>query len=226
MGSSCAKCTAAGTAYFGRIARHLAMTSSADTSEPRRTTANTSMRSPANSRTSGGGSAVAAPIARAVWLTLTTDGRRVLADDLPDFLGSHPAFRAQARALDERRQTVSAGDVLAGTEAVLAEWNAGLPRRVQSQLARAEVRGAWPMLIAAARASGTPDGWFGLHDVAGESADADMVSIRRTLDGFTGEIDLFDREDGIDGREPRYRFRTQGLAQLLGLSAALARAGR
>ena len=134
--------------------------------------------------------------------------------------------RAAARALDERRQTVSAGDVLAGTEAVLAEWNAGLPRRVQSQLARAEVRGAWPMLIAAARASGTPDGWFGLHDVAGESADADMVSIRRTLDGFTGEIDLFDREDGIDGREPRYRFRTQGLAQLLGLSAALARAGR
>lgn len=30
-----------------------------------------------------------------------TDGRRVLADDLPDFLGSHPAFRAQARALED-----------------------------------------------------------------------------------------------------------------------------
>ncbi|PXW53309.1 nonribosomal peptide synthetase MxaA [Methylobacterium sp. B4] len=30
-----------------------------------------------------------------------TDGRRVLADDLPDFLGRHPAFRAQARALQD-----------------------------------------------------------------------------------------------------------------------------
>ena len=30
-----------------------------------------------------------------------TDGRRVLADDLPDFLGRHPAFRAQARALED-----------------------------------------------------------------------------------------------------------------------------
>ena len=134
--------------------------------------------------------------------------------------------RAAGRTLDERRDQVSGPDVIAGTEAVLAEWNAGLPRRVQSQLARPEVRGAWPMLIAAARASGTPDGWFGLHDVAAEANGADTSTIRRTLDGFTGEIDLFDREDGLDGREPRYRFRTQGLAQLLGLSAALARAGR
>jgi hypothetical protein len=82
------------------------------------------------------------------------------------------------------------------------------------------------MLIAAARASGTPDGWFGLHDVSAESGGDDTSAIARTLDGFTGEIDLFDREEGLDGREPRYRFRTQGLAQLLGLSAALARAGR
>ena len=134
--------------------------------------------------------------------------------------------RAAGRTLDDRRDQVSAADVIAGTEAVLAEWNAGLPRRVQSQLARPEVRGAWPMLIAAARASGTPDGWFGLHDVSAEAGGADTSVIGRTLDGFTGEIDLFDREDGIDGREPRYRFRTQGLAQLLGLSAALARAGR
>jgi hypothetical protein len=134
--------------------------------------------------------------------------------------------RAAGRALDERRTQVAEADVLAGTEAVLAEWNSGLPRRVQSQLLRPEVRSAWPLLIAAARASGTPDGWFGLHDVTLESGAADLRSIGRTLDGFIGEIDLFDREQPEGDREARYRFRTQGLAQLLGLSAALARAGR
>jgi hypothetical protein len=138
--------------------------------------------------------------------------------------------RAAGRALDERRDLVGDGDVIAGTEAVLAEWNAGLPRRVQSQLQHPEIRAAWPLLIAAARASGTPDGWFGVHDVSLESgiagSTADLPKVGRTLDGFTGALDLFDREDGVGGREPRYRFRTQGVAQLLGLSAALARAGR
>lgn len=134
--------------------------------------------------------------------------------------------RAAGRALDDRRQTVGDADVIAGTEAVLAEWNAGLPRRVQSQLQRTEVRSAWPVLIAAARASGTPDGWFGVHDVALEASGFDATAVKKTLDGFIGEIDLFDCEAGVDGRDSRYRFRTQGVAQLLGLSAALARAGR
>jgi hypothetical protein len=134
--------------------------------------------------------------------------------------------RAAGRAIDERRQAVGEGDVIEGTKAVLAEWNAGLPRRVQAQLQRPEVRSAWNVLIAAARASGTPDGWFGVHDVALEGGLADQAQVARTLDGFTGEIDLFDRQAGDAGREDRYRFRTQGVAQLLGLSAALARAGR
>ena len=134
--------------------------------------------------------------------------------------------RAAGRALDDRRQTVSEADVIAGTEAVLAEWNAGLPRRVQSQLQRPEVRAAWGVLIAAARASGTPDGWFGVHDVNFEAAAAEPPQVEKVLSNFSGEIDLFDRETGNDGREARYRFRTQGVAQLLGLSAALARAGR
>jgi hypothetical protein len=134
--------------------------------------------------------------------------------------------RAAGRALDDGRELVGEADVIAGTEAVLAEWNAGLPRRVQVQLLRPEVRQAWPLLIAAARASGTPDGWFGVHDVSLETGATDLGQVARTLDGFTGAIDLFDREDGTGGREPRYRFRTQGVAQLLGLSAALARAGR
>lgn len=134
--------------------------------------------------------------------------------------------RAAGRALDERRTRVAEPDVIAGTEAVLAEWNSGLPRRVQAQLLRPEVRSAWPLLIASARASGTPDGWFGLHDVLLEAGAGDPRSIAPTLDGFIGEIDLFDREQPAGDREARYRFRTQGLAQLLGLSAALARAGR
>ncbi len=134
--------------------------------------------------------------------------------------------RAAGRALDDRRTVVSETDVIAGTEAVLAEWNSGLPRRVQSQLLRPEVRRAWPLLIAAARASGTPDGWFGVHDVHLEAGGSDPAGVARTLDSFIGEIDLFDREQPAGDREPRYRFRTQGLAQLLGLSAALARAGR
>ncbi len=134
--------------------------------------------------------------------------------------------RAAGRALDDRRQAVGDADVIGGTEAVLAEWNSGLPRRVQSLLQRAEVRNAWPVLIAAARASGTPDGWFSVHDVALEASGFEPATVGKTLDGFIGEIDLFDREEGIGGRDSRYRFRTQGVAQLLGLSAALARAGR
>ncbi len=140
--------------------------------------------------------------------------------------------RAAGRALDERRMTVAVDDAIAGTEAVLAEWNSGLPRRVQAQLSRSEVRAAWPVLIAAARASGSPDGWFPAHDVAAELPEIPPSDVAATLDGFVGGIDLFDKVDDTIGagdavgREPRYRFRTQGVAQLLGLSAALARAGR
>lgn len=134
--------------------------------------------------------------------------------------------RAAGRTLDEERTLVGETDVIAGTEAVLAEWNSGLPRRLQTQLLRPEVRGAWPLLIAAARASGTPDGWFGVHDVMLEADGSDPDSVSHTLDSFIGEIDLFDRDQPPGNREPRYRFRTQSLAQLLGLSAALARAGR
>jgi len=133
--------------------------------------------------------------------------------------------RAGARALDDGRRAVGAEDVLAGTEAVLAEWNAGLPRRVQAQLTRPEVRSAWPILIGAARASGTPDGWFTAHDAAAEAGLSDAIETGRQLDQLVGAIDLFDRDPGEGGREARYRFRTPGVAQLLGLSAALARAG-
>lgn len=136
--------------------------------------------------------------------------------------------RAAGRALDGRRMAIVDADVIGGTEAVLAEWNAGLPRYVQAILQRPQVRAAWPALIAAASASGTPDGWFSPHDVAAaDTADhADAAAVQRTLDGFVGEVDLFDRQTSPDTQQTRYRFHTQGVAQLLGLSAALARAGR
>jgi len=120
---------------------------------------------------------------------------------------------------------VTPDDVTGGTEAVLAEWNAGLPRRVQAMLALPAVQKDWGLLIAAARASGTPDGWFTATDVAAELADGSPSGAGKALTGFSGETDLFDRDQSATG-EPRFRFRTQGLAQLLGLSAALARAGR
>lgn len=133
-------------------------------------------------------------------------------------------LKAAMRALEEERRIIATEDVMAGTEAVLAEWNGGLPRRVQAQLADPVVQKSLGLLIAAARASGTPDGWFTAADVAAESADGSAADIAARLEPFIRGIDLFDRDDSMAG-EARYRFRTPGLAQLLGLSAALARAG-
>ncbi len=132
--------------------------------------------------------------------------------------------RAAMRALDEGRRQVGERDVISGTEDVLAEWNAGLPRRVQAELARPEVQKAWDVLISAARASGTPDGWFDVHDAAVDGGRDGPGQVEQTLDWLASQAVLLER-DG-DARPPRYRFRTQGLGQMLGLSAALARSGR
>ncbi|WP_448582792.1 AAA family ATPase [Thermaurantiacus sp.] len=137
--------------------------------------------------------------------------------------------RAALRALDARRAEVTAEDVTAGTEAVLSEWSSGLPSRVQRLLARADVRADMPLLIAAAKASGTPEGWFAPEDLAGVvlSMDGamDVAAIASRLAALARESDLFEAQaETSDGpREQRYRFRTQGVAQLLNLSAALAR---
>lgn len=134
--------------------------------------------------------------------------------------------RAAGRALDGNRLSVVEDDVIAGTETVLAEWNAGLPRHVQALLQHDQVRSAWGTLIAAARASGTPDGWFSVYDIVSEDGQQDANALTSILDGLTGGIDLLDRRTEPDTQQARYRFRTPGVAQLLGLSAALARAGR
>lgn len=136
------------------------------------------------------------------------------------------ANRAAARALDEKRSTVSEQDVNIGTENILAEWNTALPRRVQAQLQLPKVREAWPSLIAAARASGTPDGWFVADDVVAELPGIDRTQAVALLDQFATEVEILDRRAAGSGTDARYRFHTQGVPQLLQLSAALARAGR
>jgi hypothetical protein len=123
--------------------------------------------------------------------------------------------RSGAAALDAGVSIVAAAHVRDATEATLAEWGAGLPRRVRAHLGRSEVRSAWPVLLAAARASGSPDGWFTADEV-----DADGAA--RALDSFVEGVDLFERAEGPGGG--RFRFRTPGLAQFLTLSAAAARA--
>jgi hypothetical protein len=138
------------------------------------------------------------------------------------------AARAAVLALDGGRMTATAADVQTGAEAVLAEWSAGLSASVQRLLALPEVRSEWPLLIAAARASGTPEGWFIAEDLAPDLAGCDPAAIKARLEGFVAKLPLFETDNGPDGdaggRIMRFRFRTQGLAQLLILSAALARA--
>lgn len=136
--------------------------------------------------------------------------------------------RAALVALEDRRGTVTPDDVTRGTEAVLAEWNAGLPARVQRVLARPEVRADLPVLIAAAKASGTPEGWFSAEDLLPLLPGSEANALAARLDLLADRFDLFERQsEGEDaGEERRYRFQTQGVAQLLSLSAALARGGR
>lgn len=133
--------------------------------------------------------------------------------------------RAALRALDDRRAEVTAADVIGGTEAVLGEWSAGLPGRVQRTLARPEVRADMPLLVAAAKASGTPEGWFTGEDLVVLVRGMDGATVAGRLEALARDADLLEVQggDGEDAAERRYRFRTQGVAQLLTLSAALAR---
>lgn len=130
--------------------------------------------------------------------------------------------RAAALALDSGRTTAAASDVETGAKAVLSEWGAGLPAGVQRLLSRPEVQAGWALLIAAARASGTPEGWFGAEDLAAELETVDADAVRTRLGAFVSPVPLFEADGSGEGA--RFRFRTQGLAQFLILSAALARA--
>ncbi len=132
------------------------------------------------------------------------------------------AHQAGLAALAGRRSTVDETHGRAAVERVLTDWNASLPRRVQASLGRDEARAQWPLLIAAARAGSTADGYFGAEDVVTEmSGSQSAVVVERDLKRFTSAHDLLELYDG-DG-EVRFRFRYPGVSSLLLMSAAMAR---
>lgn len=137
------------------------------------------------------------------------------------------ANRASGATLDGGRTEIGVNDVRSSTETILTEWKNGLPHYIQTQLSSSVMQEKWPILIAAAHMSGTPDGWFTPADIASELQDAPEGTIESELDHLMDHAALFERsvEGGYEGesRITQYRFRNQGLAQFLSLSAALAR---
>ena len=105
---------------------------------------------------------------------------------------------------------------------MLTDWNATLPRRVQSILSRQDAQSQWPVLVGAAQAGMHSDGWFGVEDVHAELGDSISVSeIDKSLRKFAHPGELIEEHD-VDG-EHRFRYRYPGVASLLLMSAALAR---
>ena len=131
------------------------------------------------------------------------------------------AHAAGIAALDQKRGIVSVEHGRAAVERVLTDWNASLPRRVQANLAREEARAHWPMLIAAARAGSSADGFFTAEDVITEmNGQGSPLAIERDLKMFSGPNDLLERSDA--GGTPRFRFAYPGVSSLLLISAAMA----
>ncbi|WP_419815074.1 AAA family ATPase [Glacieibacterium sp.] len=130
--------------------------------------------------------------------------------------------RAGMAALDQHRNTVDAGHGHAAVERVLTDWNASLPRRVQAILGRDSAQAQWPLLVAAARAGSSADGWFGIDDVNTELAGAiPVAAIERDLRGFAHSNDLLEVDD--EAGEIRFRYRYPGVSSLLLMSAAMAK---
>jgi Cdc6-like AAA superfamily ATPase len=128
---------------------------------------------------------------------------------------------AGVAALDQQRSVVTAEHGRAAVERVLTDWNASLPRRVQANLARDEARAHWPLLIAAARAGSSADGFFAADDVLTEmGGHGSAAIIERELKIFSGPNDLLERND--TGGTLRFRFAYPGVSSLLLISAAMA----
>lgn len=132
------------------------------------------------------------------------------------------AHQAGLAALLERKSVVNDTHGRAAVERVLTDWNASLPRRVQASLGRDEARAQWPLLIAAARAGSSADGYFGVDDVFTEMRGSNLPAmIERDLKRFAQPHDLLELHDV--GGEVRFRFRYPGVSSLLLMSAAMAR---
>jgi len=128
---------------------------------------------------------------------------------------------AGVAALDQSRNVVTPEHGRAAVERVLTDWNASLPRRVQANLARDEARAHWPLLIAAARAGSSADGFFTAEDVITEMKGVGSpVIVERDLKIFSGPNDLLERNDTAGAM--RFRFAYPGVSSLLLISAAMA----
>ncbi len=134
------------------------------------------------------------------------------------------AHQAGLVALDARSNIVTDAHGKAAIERVLTDWNASLPRRVQVSLGREEARAQWPLLIAAARAGSSADGFFTVDDTRTElgSETRTAALVDRDLRHFSGAHDLLEAID-TQGSETRFRFRYPGVSSLLLMSAAMAR---
>jgi ATPase domain predominantly from Archaea len=132
--------------------------------------------------------------------------------------------QAGLAALGGGRDDVSYADARVAVEKVIADWQASLPRRVQANLVRDEARTHWSLLVAAARAGSTADGWFTVDDVYAEmGGSVAPISIERDLKLFVNAIDLLERREGHG--DPQFRFSYPGVAALLTMSAAMAKLG-
>ncbi len=132
--------------------------------------------------------------------------------------------QAGLTALNDGRDEVNYADARAAVEKVIADWQASLPRRIQANLVREEARTHWSLLIAAARAGSTADGWFTIDDVYAEmGGGVAPISIERDLKLFVNSVDLLERREGHG--DPQFRFSYPGVAALLTMSAAMARLG-
>jgi hypothetical protein len=117
---------------------------------------------------------------------------------------------------------VGDADARLAVERVIADWQASLPRRVQANLARDEARVHWGLLVAAARAGSSADGWFTVDDVYAEMGGVHSpLAIERDLKLFVNTVDLLERREGPG--DPHFRFGYPGVASLLMMSAAMAR---
>ncbi len=132
------------------------------------------------------------------------------------------AHQAGLAALNEQKPVVTDNHARIAVERVLTDWNASLPRRVQVSLGREEARTHWPLLIAAARAGSSADGFFTVDDVVTEMGGSQPATfVERDLKRFAHPHDLLELVD--QDKELRFRFRYPGVSSLLLMSSAMAR---
>ena len=133
--------------------------------------------------------------------------------------------QAGLNAINTGQSRVNDDHTRAAVEQVVADWQASLPRRVQANLSREEATTHRELLVCAARAGNSADGWFTVDDVYAEMGGRlSPLAIERDLKLFVNVVDLLERREGPG--DPHFRFGYPGVAALLMISAAFAQLGR